>query len=298
MIKQKLKKKMFALAALAALSIAGAPNIASAEVTPAALAYEAKMFPGYHSDFWRTDPEFVDRFNNFAYDEVVNHDDLDDKTRFLAILATLMGSQSIDEYRAMTVAALNFGVEPVAIKETVYQASAYLGMGRVLPFLLATNEILEQRGVKLPLPTQATTTRSTRREKGTEVQVEVFGERMKEFYRSGNEETRHINYWLAANCFGDWYTRGGLDLQERELITFCFLMAQGGCEPQLTSHAVGNMRVGNDKETLIKVVTQCLPYIGYPRTLNALRCINDADSTYRAELAAHRDKDKDDDEEK
>lgn len=58
------------------------------------------------------------------------------------------------------------------------------------------------------------------------------------------------------------------------MITFCCLAAQGGCEPRLTAHAVGNMRVGNDKEFLI--VSQCLPYPGYPRGLNAVRRINDA----------------------
>lgn len=80
----------------------------------------------------------------------------------------------------------------------------------------------------------------------------------------------------AANCFGDYYTRNGLDLKQRELITFCFLMAQGGCEPQLTAHAKGNMNLGNDKDFLIKVVSQCLPYIGYPRSLNAVGCVNKA----------------------
>ena len=86
----------------------------------------------------------------------------------------------------------------------------------------------------------------------------------------------HNNRWLAANCFGDYYTRTGLDLAQREMITFCFLMAQGGCEPQLTAHAKGNMNLGNDKEFLLRVVSQCLPYIGYPRSLNAVTCINKA----------------------
>ncbi|MFR8831974.1 MAG: carboxymuconolactone decarboxylase family protein, partial [Eggerthella lenta] len=62
----------------------------------------------------------------------------------------------------------------------------------------------------------------------------------------------------------------------REMITLCFLAAQGGCEPQLVSHAQANMRVGNDRAFLIKVVSQCVPYIGYPRCLNALRCIDEA----------------------
>ncbi len=245
-------------------------------ITENAKAYHEKMFPGYVSKFLETDPEFIERFDNFAFDEVVNSDDLDGRTRFMAILATLLGCQGIDEFRAMVPAALEFGVTPVEVKEIVYQATAYLGIGRVFPFLKATNEILEARGVALPLAGQATTAMETRLEAGISAQVDIFGEGMRDFWRSGAEETRHINHWLADNCFGDWYTRMGLTCPQREMITFCFLAAQGGCEPQLTSHAAANMRLGNDKAFLIKVVSQCLPYIGYPRSLNALRCINDA----------------------
>ena len=238
--------------------------------------YHEKMFPSCKSKFAETDPEFIERFDNFAFDEVVNQDDLDDKTRFIAILATLIGCQGIDEYKVMLGAALNFGVTPVEVKETVYQSVAYLGIGRVYPFLKATNEILTERGVALPLEGQATTTMENRLEKGEQAQVDIFGEGMRGFASSGAEEIRHINRWLADNCFGDYYTRKGLDLKQREMITFCFLSAQGGCEPQLISHARANMRIGNDKAFLIKVVSQCLPYIGYPRSLNALRCVEEA----------------------
>ena len=247
-------------------------------ITNYSKSYHEKMFPGYVSSFFESDPEFIERFDNFAFDEVINQpgQELDDKTRFLSILATLLGCQEIDEFRAMLPAALNFGVTPVEVKETVYQAVAYLGIGRVFPFLKATNEVLEARGIKLPLEGQATTTMENRREAGTQCQVDIFGEQMENFWRSGPEESRHINYWLADNCFGDYYTRTGLDYRQREMITFCFLAAQGGCEPQLTAHAAGNMKVGNDKPFLIAVISQCLPYIGYPRSLNALRCVNDA----------------------
>ena len=240
--------------------------------------YHEKMFPNYQSQFAGTDPEFIERFNNFAFDEVINQDglELDDKTRFLAILATLIGCQAIDEYKMMLPAALNIGVTPIEIKECVYQATAYLGIGRVFPFLKATNAVMEERGIKLPLEGQAMTTMENRREMGTQAQVDIFGEGMRDFWKSGPEESRHINYWLADNGFGDYYTRTGLSYAEREMITFCFLAAQGGCEPQLTSHAAGNMRVGNDNASLIRVISQCLPYIGYPRSLNALACVNKA----------------------
>ncbi|MDV3427057.1 MAG: carboxymuconolactone decarboxylase family protein [Bacillota bacterium] len=242
--------------------------------------YHEKMFPKYVSKFLETDPEFIERFDNFAFDEVINQDDLDDRSRFMAILAALLGCQGIDEFRAMIPAALNFGLTPVEVKEIVYQAAAYLGIGRVFPFLHAVNEVLTAKGVKLPLEGQVNTTTENRLEKGIQAQVDIFGEGMKEFYKSGPEELRHINHWLADNCFGDYYTRSGLDYKQREMITFCFLAAQGGCEPQLTSHAAANMKIGNDKKFLIKIISQCIPFIGYPRSLNALRCVNEAEKQF------------------
>lgn len=224
-------------------------------------------------DFYETDPEFMERMEYFTLEEVVKEpgQELPEETRFLAVLATLLGCQGLDVYKDMLDKALDSGLMPVMVKETVYQAVDYLGIGRVMPFLSATNDVLTARGVKLPLPSQKTTTLEDRLEKGAGAQAEIFGEHMKEAWKVG-----HINRWLAANCFGDYYTRGGLDLRQREMITFCFLAAQGGCEPQLTAHAKGNMNLGNDREFLIRVISQCLPYIGYPRSLNAINCVNRA----------------------
>ena len=70
-------------------------------ITKFAKEYHDKMFPGYVSSFLETDPEFIELFDNFAFDEVASHDDLDDKTRFMAILATLLGCQGTDEFHAM-----------------------------------------------------------------------------------------------------------------------------------------------------------------------------------------------------
>ena len=60
----------------------------------------------------------------------------------------------------------------------------------------------------------------------------------------------------------------------REILTFCIISSLGGCESQVKSHVQGNVNVGNTKENLIDALTCCLPYIGFPRTLNALGCVN------------------------
>jgi len=224
-------------------------------------------------NLYETDPEFMQRSDAFAFQEAVNEpgQQLDDTTRFMAILAALIGCQGVDEYKVILPQALKDALTPVMVKEIIYQSTAYLGLGRVLPFLTATNEILSDLGISLPLEGQATTTPEDRLEKGAQAQADIFGPAMKEFWKGG-----HINRWLAANCFGDYYTRTGLDLRQRELITFCFLSALGGCEPQLISHVRGNINLGNDKAFLIKTISQCLPYIGYPRSLNAIACIGKA----------------------
>ena len=229
-----------------------------------------------HCGLSDTDPEFSERFNHFAFREVADSGDLDGCTRMLAILAALAGSQGTDEFCAQLPAALEMGVRPVEVKELLYQAVAYLGIGRVLPFLRAVNEVFARRGIKLPLEGQSGTTLENRLEKGSRAQVDIFGERMRDFWKFGPEESRHINCWLAENCFGDYYTRTGLDYRQREMITFCFLAAQGGCEPQLASHIAANIRLGNNKAFLIQIISQWVPFIGYPRCLNALRCVDEA----------------------
>ena len=114
--------------------------------------------------YHETDPEFAERFDHFAFDEVVNEpgQQLDPVTRHMAILATLLGCQSKEEFAAELPRALDAGLTPVMVKEIVYQAVDYLGIGRVRPFLDLTNEELTRRGVALPLAGQATTTMDDR----------------------------------------------------------------------------------------------------------------------------------------
>ena len=101
----------------------------------------------------KTNPEWVDIVVNFSQEEVIKENKLTNKEQMLPILSVLLGTQALGEYKNMLHAALKSGVDPVAIKETVYQATAYLGIGRVHDFLVATNKVMEEFGITLPLPT-------------------------------------------------------------------------------------------------------------------------------------------------
>jgi 4-carboxymuconolactone decarboxylase len=235
-----------------------------------------ELFPNHKSTLKETDPELLEVFDNFAFDEVPAQSKLDTKTRVMMILASLIGSQAVSEYKIMVGAALNVGVTPVEIKEILYQSVAYAGMAKVFDFLQATNEALAGRGIALPLKGQSTTNAKTRHEKGLAIQKAVFGKMIDQMYDQSPKDQLHIQRFLSANCFGDYYTRMGLDIKRRELVTLSILIALGGTESQIKGHIQGNLNVGNDRGVLMDLITQLLPWVGYPRTLNALKCLNEA----------------------
>ena len=244
-------------------------------LTEAAIRNHEELFPHHKSTLQITDPELIEMFDNFAFDEVISYGNLDTRTRVMVILASMIASQTLSEYKVMLGAALNVGVTPVEIKEIVYQSVPYVGIAKVFDFIHATNEVLQSRGIQLPLEGQSTTSQETRYEKGLEVQKQIFGEMIDKMYNDSPKDQLHIQKYLSANCFGDYYTRSGIDMKTRELLTFAMLISLGGAETQVKGHIQGNANVGSDKQTLLSVVTQLLPYIGYPRTLNAIKCLNE-----------------------
>ena len=270
-----------AAAVSAAMSMSSVASVSSAKsaaprLRAAAVETRAQLFSRYESELAATDPELIEIFDNFAFAEVLGYGDLDVKTRMMCILASCIAGAAQTEFRTMLEGALNVGVTPVEAKEVVYQAVPYVGMARTVDFVHIVNGVLTARGVALPLEGQSATSPETRFEKGLAVQKAIFGERIDAMRAAAPENQKHMQDYLSANCFGDYVSRGGLDAKVRELLTFSMLLTLGGCESQLRSHIQGNLNVGNDKRTLLSVVTQLLPYAGYPRTLNAIACLNEA----------------------
>ena len=220
------------------------------------------------------DPDLESIFNNFLYGEVYNHGTLDPKLRELVALVSLTASQGTDMIKPHVETALNIGVSPIEIKEALYQCSPYVGFPRVFAALEKANEVFKEKNISLPIESQSTVTEETRFDKGLEIQTNTFGTRILDAHNNAPANQKHIQNFLSANCFGDFYTRNGLNMKERELLTFIMIVSLGGAEPQAASHASANISIGNSKDMLIEAVTQCIPYIGYPRTLNAIAIIN------------------------
>ena len=222
-----------------------------------------------------TDPDLQEILNRFIFGEVFYHGDLSDKLRELITIVVLTTNQTLDQLQAHIFAALNIGVSPVEIKEAIYQCAPYLGFPKTLNAINKANEVFISADISLPVESQKTVTEETRYDDGLKAQKNIFGEIIDKMHETAPKNQKHIQNYLSAFCFGDIYTRGTLDLKTREILTLCILSALGGCESQVKSHVNGNLSVGNDKNTLLTAITQCLPYMGFPRTLNAMACINE-----------------------
>lgn len=224
----------------------------------------------------KNDPEFHEIFKNFTYGEVFEYSTLSQKESILVTLASLIACQSPKAFKKILLSALNCDITPEEVKELLYQSVPYVGFGRAHNFFGIVIKVFEKKEIEMPLPPRSNTTCENRREKGRELQEKYFGSEMIEMINENTpDDQQHFNRFLEGFCFGDFYTRDGLNDRQRELITFVFIATLGGCENQLRGHVQGNLTVGNDKEKLISAITVILPYIGFPRTLNALSIVNE-----------------------
>lgn len=219
------------------------------------------------------DPEMMDILQKYIFGEVFRTGNLDMKTREMITCITLATMQTLPQLKAHAGAALNVGVTPVELRELVYLCAPYIGFPKTLNALATINEVFQAKGIALPLERQGTVTEDNRAEKGREIQEPLYGDAVKEALENlpgglGDEAARY----LTEFCFGDIYTRSGLDMPTRELLVYCILTTLEA-ESQLVSHTRSNIKLGNSKETLAAAVIQCMPYVGFPPALKALQII-------------------------
>ena len=110
----------------------------------------------------------------------------------------------------------------------------------------------------------------SRFEQGWQQLVKVGGKGGEGVINALEDIAPDLGRYIVEFAFGDIYTRKGLSLQERELITITSLLAMGGCEPQLKVHINGALNVGISRSKIVEAFMQCIPYVGFPRVLNGI----------------------------
>lgn len=221
------------------------------------------------------DPEMMNILQKYIFGEVFTVGKLDMKTREMITVVSLTTQQTLPQLKSHIHAALNVGVTPIELREAIYQCAPFIGFPKTLNALNILNEVFKERGIKTPLKSTATVKEQERYEKGFAIQNPTYGNEIKESI-SGLPDNmgEDVSIFLTEVCFGDFYTREGLDLKTRELLVISLLVTTGNTSV-LKSHIKGSLKIGNSKETITAAIIQCLPYVGFPNTLAALRTMKE-----------------------
>lgn len=220
-----------------------------------------------------SDPEMMAILQKYIFGEVFTVGNLDMKTREMLTVSSLAVQQTLPQLKAHINAALNVGVTPLEVRETLYQCAPFIGFPKTLNAIGVMNEVFKERGIETPLEMAGTTDEKSRFEKGAAIQKPLYGDEISKALEGLPENMgEDVARFLTEFCFGDIYTRNGLDVKTRELMTISILVTTGDTET-LKSHIKGALKAGNSKETITAAMIQCLPYVGFPKTIAALKCL-------------------------
>lgn len=220
-----------------------------------------------------SDPEMMAILQKYIFGEVFTVGNLDMKTREMLTVTSLAVQQTLPQLKAHINAALNVGVTPLEVRESLYQCAPFIGFPKTLNAIGVMNEVFKERGIKTPLEMAGTTDEKSRYEKGAAIQKPLYGDEISKALEGLPESMGDdVSRFLTEFCFGDIYTRKGLDVKTRELLIISILVTTGDTET-LQSHIKGALKAGNSKETITAAIIQCLPYVGFPNTIAALKCL-------------------------
>ena len=220
------------------------------------------------------DPELMEILRRFIFGDVFDTGVLDDRTRELITVTVLACLQAPPQLKSHTAAALHIGVQPIQIREAIYQLAPFIGFPYTLNAVATINEVFQHQGIDLPLPDQGTVADDDRYAKGLAEQGPLYGNEIKDNLVDLPEPfDEALPRFLTEFCFGDFYTRGGLTLAERELLVLCALATIGDTAAQLGPHGRACIQVGNSKTAVVAALVHCFPYIGFPRAVAAIRAI-------------------------
>ena len=221
------------------------------------------------------DPEMMAILQKYIFGEVYTVGELDIKTRELITVTSLAVQQTLPQLKAHTNGALNAGATPIELREAIYQLASFIGFPKTLNALGVLNEVFKERGIATPLKSTATVKEDERYQKGSDIQNPLYGDEIKQSMEGLPDDMgADVARFLTEVCFGDFYTREGLDVKTRELLFISALVTTGNTTT-LKSHIKGSLKAGNSAETVTAAIIQCLPYVGFPNTLAALRSLKE-----------------------
>jgi 4-carboxymuconolactone decarboxylase len=112
---------------------------------------------------------------------------------------------------------------------------------------------------------------TNRYRRGSEMIERLYGELGAKTLRSLEETAPDLARYIVEFAFGDIFSRPGLDVKSREMITVAALTAMGNAPAQLRAHIHGALNAGCTREEIIETILQMALYAGFPAAINGVQ---------------------------
>jgi 4-carboxymuconolactone decarboxylase len=84
----------------------------------------------------------------------------------------------------------------------------------------------------------------------------------------------HVAELVSSFAYGQVWSRPGLSARDRSIATIAALVAIN-CPTELKLHVLRGMANGLSKQEISEIVTQLIPYLGFPLTMTAATAVGD-----------------------
>ncbi|MEU8899174.1 carboxymuconolactone decarboxylase family protein [Nocardia sp. NPDC048505] len=206
----------------------------------------------------------------FGYGDILSRPGLTLRERQLATVGALAAlGNAAPQLRWHINGALNVGCTRTEIVEVMMHTGVYAGFPAALNGLAAAKEVFATRTDLPEEPVAVAPAGGDRFERGSAALTEIDGHAGEQVVASLRDIAPDFARYLIEFPFGDIYTRPGLDLKTRELVTIAMCTALG-VAPQLGVHLHGALNVGATENEVVEVLIQMAGYAGFPAALNGI----------------------------
>ena len=207
-----------------------------------------------------------------AYGGVWSRPGLGLKERSLVTVSALVALGRAVRLARHLEGALNTGWTAGELREACLHVTAYAGFPAAGDALAALSEVVRRRGEAVAVPAEAETAGLT----AAEVRRRVLGERLADRTKGQQRDPIFGPLWEYAieHAWGAVWTRPGLTLKQRSLVTVSVLAALGR-QDELRLHLNGAHNTGWTPEELREACLHVAAYAGVPAAIGALHVLSE-----------------------
>ncbi len=215
----------------------------------------------------------------YSFGDVYSLPLLDNKSKEVAAVASLIAQRAIPEMKVHFNGALNSGCTVTEVKELVLHISVYVGFPKAICAMNTLKEVLIERKAEGINDTQGeetiATNRLSRYEKGSEYLSQLDANQEQLLKETFDNFSPELVRFVIEYGYGDIYSRESLDKRYRQIAIIAALTTLGNASSQLNFHIRGGLNIGLTADEIKEVMLLMSVYAGFPAAINGMNVLKD-----------------------